>query len=190
MMILLGSFATTAIAGWKDPHFKSPFKAPPATITGKVTDSKNAPLEGVSVLVKGTSKGVTTNAAGTYTITNVPENATLVFSYTGFTNVEVAVKGKTTINLSMTEMVSGLNDVVVVGYGTTTKKDLTGAVAQVKATQLENENPRSVQDILRGNAPGLDVGFDGSTKGSNASLKVRGTGSLTAGTAPLIVLDG
>lgn len=190
MMILLGSFATTAIAGWKDPNFKSPYKAPPATITGKVTDSKNAPLEGVSVLVKGTSKGVTTNAAGTYTITNVPENATLVFSYTGFTNVEVSVKGKTTINLSMTEMVSGLNDVVVVGYGTTTKKDLTGAVAQVKATQLENENPRSVQDILRGNAPGLDVGFDGSTKGSNASLKIRGTGSLTAGTSPLIVLDG
>jgi TonB-linked SusC/RagA family outer membrane protein len=163
---------------------------PPATITGKVTDAKNAPMEGVSVTIKGTKRGATTNAAGVFSITNVPENATLVFSFTGYGDKEVAVKGTSAINVSLVEHATGLNDVVVIGYGTATKKDLTGAVSQVKATQLENENPRSVQDILRGNAPGLDVGFDGSTKGSNASLQVRGRGSLTAGTSPLIVLDG
>jgi outer membrane receptor for ferrienterochelin and colicin len=70
--------------------------------------------------------------------------------------------------------------VVVVGYGTSTKKDLTGAISQIKATQLENENPRSVQDMLRGNAPGLNVGFDPSTKGAGAALQVRGAGSLNA----------
>ncbi|MEO7530391.1 MAG: carboxypeptidase-like regulatory domain-containing protein, partial [Sediminibacterium sp.] len=188
-VILLCSFAVTAQAGWKEP-LSSPFSMPPATITGKVTDAKNAPMEGVSVTIKGTKRGATTNAAGTFSIPNVPENATLVFSYTGFANREVAVKGTSPITISLTEQVTGLNDVVVVGYGTQTKKDLTSAISQVKATQLENENPRSVQDLLRGNAPGLDVGFDASTKGSNASLLVRGRGSLTAGTGPLIVLDG
>ncbi|MDB5211690.1 MAG: SusC/RagA family TonB-linked outer membrane protein, partial [Sediminibacterium sp.] len=188
--ILLCSFAVTAQAGWKEPKFSSPFFAPPATITGKVTDAKNAPMEGVSVTIKGTRRGATTNAAGIFSIPNVPENATLVFSYTGFADREVAVKGTTPITVSLTEQVTGLNDVVVVGYGTTTKKDLTGAVSQVKATQLENENPRSVAEILRGNVPGVDVGADFSTKGSNASLLIRGRGALTASTSPLIVLDG
>ncbi|MES2005399.1 MAG: SusC/RagA family TonB-linked outer membrane protein [Bacteroidota bacterium] len=188
--ILLGSFALTAQAGWKDPKSPSPMALPPANITGKVTDSKNAPLEGVSVLIRGTKKGVTTNAQGVFTLNNVPENAILVFSSTGFESKEVAVKGNTSINVSLTESVSGLNDVVVVGYGTRTKKDLTGAITQVKATQLENENPKSVQDMLRGNAPGLDVGFDASTKGSNSSLQIRGKGTLTASANPLIVLDG
>ena len=188
--ILLGSFATTAQAAGKESKSPTPLYLPPVTISGKVTDSKNAPLEGVSVLIKGTNKGVTTNAAGTFIINNVPDNGSLVFSYTGFEQKEVAVKGKTAITVSLTEQVSGLNDVVVVGYGTRTKKDLTGAISQVKATQLENENPKSIQDMLRGNAPGLDVGFDASTKGSNASLQIRGKGTLTAGSSPLIVLDG
>jgi TonB-linked SusC/RagA family outer membrane protein len=188
--ILLCSFAVTAKAGWKEPKLNSPFFAPPATITGKVTDAKNAPMEGVSVTIKGTTRGGTTNAAGTFSIPNVPENATLVFSYTGFATKEVAVKGTTPLTVSLTEQVTGLNDVVVVGYGTSTKKDLTGAISQVKATQLENENPRSVQDMLRGNAPGLNVGFDPSTKGAGAAMQVRGAGSLTASTEPLIVLDG
>lgn len=189
LAILFCSFALTAQAGWKE-HNLSSFKLPPATITGKVTDAKNAPMEGVSVTIKGTKRGVTTGAGGTYSIPNVPENATLVFSSTGYEDKEVAVRGTSPINVSLTETVTGLNDVVVVGYGTRTKKDLTGAVAQVKATQLENENPRSVQDMLRGNAPGLDVGFDASTKGSSASLQIRGKGTLTANSDPLIVLDG
>jgi len=188
--ILLGSFAVTAQAGWKGPKLNSPFNLPPSTVTGKVTDSKNAPLEGVSVLVKGSNKGVTTNASGSFTLNNVPDNATLVFSYTGFASKEVAVKGQASVSVSLTEKVSDLNDVVVVGYGTATKKDLTGAVSQIKATTLENDNPRSVGDILRGNAPGVDVAFDGSTKGSTPKIEIRGRGSLTASTSPLIVLDG
>ncbi len=104
---------------------------------------------------------------------------------------ELPVKGRTSFNVSLETDVSNLSDVVVyIGYGTTTKKDATGAINQVKATQLENENPRSVQDILRGNAPGLDVSFDASTKGSSASLLVRGKGSLKASNSPLIVLNG
>jgi TonB-dependent outer membrane receptor, SusC/RagA subfamily, signature region len=83
-----------------------------------------------------------------------------------------------------------LNEVVVTGYGTAKKRDLTGAIVQVKASQFENENPKSVQDLLRGNAPGLDVGFDPSTKGQSGSLQIRGKGTLTANSQPLIVVDG
>lgn len=188
-LTLLGSFSVTANAG-NAGITAAALTPPPANVSGKVTDAKNTPLEGVSVTIKGTKRGATTNAQGTFTLNNVPENATLVFSYTGFASKEVSVKGNANVNVSLVEQVSGLNDVVVIGYGTTTKKDLTGAIVQVKATQLENENPRSVQDMLRGNAPGLDVGFDASTKGSNASLQVRGKGTLTASSSPLIVLDG
>ena len=161
----------------------------PITVTGKVTDSRNAPIEGVTVAVKGAKTTVITDAKGAFTI-NVSDNGTLVFTSVGFLTKEVAVKNTKLINVALTEQVSSLTDVVVVGYGTQSKKDLTGAVTQIKATQLENENPRSVGDMLRGNAPGLDVGFDASTKGSNASLQVRGKGTLTASSSPLIVLDG
>ncbi|MBI1692444.1 MAG: TonB-dependent receptor plug domain, partial [Bacteroidetes bacterium] len=188
LLVLVLSTTRVCAADFPTSRFNT---APPSTVTGRVTDAKNAPMEGVTVVIKGTNKGVTTNASGLFTFPNVPDNATLVFSYTGYGTKEVSVKGKSdAINVSLTEQVSGLGDVVVVGYGTARKKDLTGAVVQVKATQFENENPRSVQDMLRGNAPGLDVGFDASTKGSNSSLQIRGKGTLTASSSPLIVLDG
>jgi hypothetical protein len=122
------------------------------TVTGKVTDSRNTPLDGISVAVKGAKTAVITDAKGMFTI-SVPDNGTLVFSAVGFISEEVAVKNNKVINVFLTEQVSSLSDVVVVGYGTAKKKDLTGAVVQIKATQLENENARSIQDMLRGNAP-------------------------------------
>lgn len=160
-------------------------------VKGKVTDERKAPLDGVSVTIKGSRRATTTNAQGLFQFDNLPDNAVLVFSSTGYASKEYPVaKGISTIEISLSEQPSVLTDVVVVGYGTQTKKDLTGAVVQVKAAALENQNPRSVQDLLRGNAPGLDVGFDPSTKGSNASLQIRGKASLNASTSPLIVLDG
>jgi len=190
LLLIAGCFAVPANAGAANRNFSDPGFLPPSTVKGKVTDSKNAALEGVSVTIKGTRRGVTTNAAGVFSLPNVPENATLIFSYTGFTLKEVPVSGQTEVNISLVELVVGLNDVVVVGYGTRAKKDLTGAVSQIKATQLENENPKNVTDMLRANAPGLDVGFDGSTKGGSANLQIRGKGSLLASGTPLIVLDG
>lgn len=162
---------------------------PPANVTGKVVDTKNNALEGVTIQVKGSKTAATSDAKGNFAI-SVPENGILVFTSIGYLPKEIPVKKGTVINVTLVDQVSSLTDVVVVGYGTQTKKDLTGSVVQIKATQLENENPRSVGDMLRGNAPGLDVGFDASTKGSNASLQVRGKGTLTASSSPLIVLDG
>ncbi len=189
-LLFFGCFAQSMQARGKDHHFFSEFNVPPITVSGKITNAKNEPLEGVSVFVKGTKKGVITDRQGNFTLTNVPDNARLIFSATGFGTQEVVVKSGEFITLALAEQVSSLSDVVVVGYGTAKKKDLTGAVSQVKASSFENENPRSVQDLLRGNAPGLDVGFDPSTKGQSGSLQIRGQGSLTASSSPLIVLDG
>lgn len=190
LFVLFGFFSITLLARNPNTPPKSEEYIPPITVNGTVTDSKNLPLEGVSVFVKGTKKGVVTNAQGAFTIKDVPENSKLVFTFTGYSTIEAAVITGEPLKVSLTEEVSGLNDVVVIGYGTQKKKDLTGAISQVKATQLENENPRSVQDMLRGNAPGLDVGFDPSTKGQSGGFQIRGQGTLTASSAPLIVLDG
>jgi len=165
-------------------------RSPSLTVSGKVTDSKSNPLAGVSILLKGTNRGAYTNTEGWYQLADIPENGVLVFSYTGFEAKEIPVNGKGTIDISLTEIVFSLNEVVVTGYGTAKKKDLTGAIVQVKASRFENENPRSMQDLLRGNAAGLDVGFDPSTKGQSGSLQIRGKGTLTASSQPLLVVDG
>lgn len=159
------------------------------SVSGEIIDSKKNPLPGVSVLIKGTTLGVSTDADGRFVLNNVPDNATLVLSSTGFTTMEVPLRGKTSINIQMADAITNLNEVVVVGYGTRAKRDVTGAVAQVKAAQLENENPPSVQDLLRGNVTGLNVTSNTSAKGGG-DLMVRGRSSLSAGTSPLIVLDG
>lgn len=166
-------------------------QAPARTVSGTVTDSKSMPLQGVSITLKNTSKGVTTGADGRFSLTDVPESGVLVFSSTGFALQEIPVSGKSSFTILLAESVSTLNEVVVVGYGTRQKRDVTGSVSQVKATQLENENPASVQDILRGNVPGLNISQvnAGSAKGGG-DLLVRGRSSIRAGTSPLIVLDG
>ncbi len=190
VLLLLGTVTISAKANRNNHPFFQDVKPSTITVKGKVTGAKNVPLEAVSVVIKGTQKGATTDAQGNFTITNVPDKAKLIISATGYASYEVQVKSGELVSVTLTEQVSSLNDVVVVGYGTQKKKDLTGAITQVKASQFENENPRSIQDMLRGNAPGLDVGFDPSTKGQGGSLQIRGQGTLTASSSPLIVLDG
>ncbi|MEO7766182.1 MAG: SusC/RagA family TonB-linked outer membrane protein, partial [Ferruginibacter sp.] len=189
-LFFLAAFAPNVQARKMPNHFSSEINIPPITVSGKVMDSRNSPLEGVSIFIKGTKRGFVTDAQGSFTIKNAPDKGSLIFTFSGFSTKEIGIKGESSITVILVEQVSGLSDVVVVGYGTQKKKDLTGAITQVKATQLENENPRSVQDMLRGNAPGLDVGFDPSTKGQSGSLQIRGQGTLTASSSPLIVLDG
>ena len=159
------------------------------TVSGQVKDGKNNPLPGVSIILKGTNTGTTSRADGRFELADVPANGVLVFSSTGFTALEVAVNSRTTFNTTLIEATSSLDEVVVVGYGTQRKKDVTGAVSQVKAERLENENPNSVQDLLRGNIAGLNVTSNTSAKGGG-NLLVRGKSSINAGTSPLIVLDG
>jgi TonB-linked SusC/RagA family outer membrane protein len=158
------------------------------TITGSVTDDTGFGLPGVSILVKGTQQGTVSNENGEYVIQVPDENAILVFSYVGFLAQEHAVGKKNAINIVLKADSKTLEEVVVVGYGTSKKKDLTGSISNIKAENLASQAPRTVQDILRANAPGLNIGIATDAK-AEASLSIRGQGTLTASNSPLIVLN-
>ncbi len=160
-------------------------------VRGKVTETGDGTfgISGVTVLEKGTTNGVTTNADGNYMLRNVAPDAILVFSSLGYTTMEISVQNRQEINVALSSTVSDLDEVVVVGYGTMRKRDLTGAVSSLSATKIQNEAPTQLTDALRGNIAGLNVGFNSGAKGGG-DLQIRGRTSLNAGTSPLIVLDG
>ena len=161
------------------------------TITGIVKDATGEPVIGASVKEKGDpSNGVITDIDGNFRL-SVPDNATIEISFIGYQTASVkAISGKP-LNIVLQENTEMLDEVVVVGYGTMRKKDLTGSVIQIRPDNLANEAPKTVQDVLRG-TPGLNVGMDASAKGGG-SLQIRGQRSLyTDGghNDPLIILDG
>ena len=158
------------------------------TITGKIVDMSGEPIIGANIVEKGTTNGTITDADGNFSL-EVSENSTLVVSYIGYTPQEIIVTNKSSFNIKLKEDTEVLDEVVVVGYGTAKKKDLTGAVSSVKAEKLSAQAPRNVQDILRSNAAGLNIGIATDAK-ADADLTVRGKGTLSAGSSPLIVLDG
>lgn len=161
------------------------------TVKGKVLDAKGEPIIGATVRVEGTQNATVTDLDGNYTLNNV-SGGNLSVSYIGYSTQRIAVNGRTAINVTMKEDDKTLNEVVVVGYGTMRKKDLTGSVVQIDPNKIADQNPGAVQDLLRG-TPGLQIGFDSSAKGGSASIQLRGQNSLyTSGAhnSPLIVLDG
>jgi iron complex outermembrane receptor protein len=158
------------------------------TVRGTVVDPSGEPLIGASILAEGTSVGTATDIDGNYAI-NVNPDATLVFSYVGYDPQSVAVKGRTTIDVTMKENSVMLNEVVAIGYGVVKKSDATGSVAVVKPDEIEAGLATSVQDILVGQIPGVVVTTAGGPEGG-ASIRVRGGSSLNASNDPLIVLDG
>ena len=158
-------------------------------VTGKVVGDNNSdPLPGVNVLIKGSNTGTATDIDGNFRI-NASSDATLVFSFIGYLTQEVTVGNQTSINITMVSDVQALEEIVVVGYGTVRKKDLTGAVSQIDAQKISHQSPNSITDILRSNIPGLNVGFSNSPKGVS-QMEVRGKNTLNAGSSPLIVVDG
>lgn len=160
------------------------------TVSGRVTNQKGEGLPGVTVLVKGTTNGAGTNSDGTYSLSNVPENATLVFSSVGQLTQEVAVGSQSTINVTLLEDTQKLNEVVVVGYGTQKVTDVTGSVAAVDARAIRDLPVVSVDQKLAGQVAGVQVSNVTGTPGGGTSIKVRGSGSIGAGDQPLFVIDG
>lgn len=159
-------------------------------ITGKVVNNEDGQgIPGVTVVLKGTTIGTTTDVDGKYQISVPGNESVLVFSAVGFITQEKQVGNASMLDVTLASDQKTLDEVVVVGYGTQKKRDLTGAVSQIATAKLENENPNSVQDILRGNVAGLNVGMSPSAKGGG-SLLVRGRNSINAATSPLLVLDG
>ncbi|MDD4145038.1 MAG: carboxypeptidase-like regulatory domain-containing protein, partial [Prolixibacteraceae bacterium] len=158
-------------------------------VTGKITDPGGQPLPGVTIVVKGTTQGTITNTDGEYTITNIPEDATLVFSFVGMRTQEVVVGSQVNINVVMEEDVIGLDEVIAIGYGTMKKSDLTGSVVRVDQEIITERPNISVMQSLQGSSPGLNVG-QVNAAGEEPSISIRGRNSISGAQAPLIVLDG
>jgi TonB-linked SusC/RagA family outer membrane protein len=159
------------------------------TITGKVTDKTGAPLPGVTVVVKGTTTGTITNADGKFSLTNIPENAFLVFSFVGMQSQEIAVSGKTTVTVVLQEENIGIEEVVAVGFGTQKKVNLTGAVSQIKMDEVVGDRPvMNTSTALQGAIPGLQITRSSMPGQTNNTLNIRGTLSINGGN-PLILID-
>lgn len=158
-----------------------------STVTGRVQDANGEPIIGASVLIKGTTTGTVTDINGNFSL-RVEPGAVLQVSYLGFLTQEVTATSGT-VKVLLQENTQTLEELVVVGYGTMRKKDLTGSVVQINPTKIADSNPKSVQDVLRG-TPGLQIGYDASAKGSGASILLRGNNSLGTSASPMIVLDG
>ncbi|WP_256001834.1 SusC/RagA family TonB-linked outer membrane protein [Pedobacter deserti] len=158
------------------------------TITGTVIDAADkSPLPGVGVLVKGTQIGTTTSSSGAYSI-NAPADATLVFTYIGFTTQEVAVGNRTTINITLAESAQDLEAVVVVGYGTQRRRDVTGSISTVSGDELANRPATNPISSLQGRVAGLTVVNSGSA-GETPTVRIRGVNSTNSAN-PIYVVDG
>ncbi|MFI2741650.1 TonB-dependent receptor [Zhouia sp. PK063] len=160
-----------------------------SSVSGVVKDA-SGPLPGVNILIKGTAEGTQTDFNGNYTIKNVPENATLVYSYIGYTTTEEKVNGRTTIDVTLSEDTQNLEEVVVIGYGSVKKSDVTGAVSSIKAEDLNPGANVSVQQALEGRTAGVQIYQKSGEPGAAMAINIRGASSITAGNDPLYVIDG
>lgn len=159
------------------------------TITGTITNNTGEPLVGASVVVKGSAEGVSSDSKGEFKIV-APANATLVFSHVGYVLQEISVKDKTTLHISLMPNSNELSQVVVIGYGTVKKSDLTGSVVSVKAEDLKDVPVTSFDQALQGRAAGVQVTQLSGKPGAETSIRIRGTTSINAGNEPLYVIDG
>ncbi len=159
-------------------------------LTGLVTDISAAPLPGVNVVISETAIGTITDDNGRYTIT-VPANAMLTFSYIGYNNIEVSIDGRSTIDVLMTESEEFLEEVVVIGYGITTKKELTGAVTSLKSEDFNRGTYSDPMGLIQGKVAGLTITKpNGADPLAGYQILLRGTNTLTSGQSPLIIIDG
>jgi TonB-dependent starch-binding outer membrane protein SusC len=160
------------------------------TVSGTVTDKKGEPQSGVTVSVKGTKNATATNDKGAYTLTNVAADATLVFSGAGVTTVQEKVNGKTSLSTEVETSASNLSEVVVIGYGTVRKKDLTGAVTSVQAKDFNKGTYTSADQLIQGKVAGVQIINNSGTPGGATTVKIRGASALTGSGQPLYVIDG
>ncbi|MDE6430344.1 MAG: SusC/RagA family TonB-linked outer membrane protein [Duncaniella sp.] len=187
----LRAFTLTVL--WVLALMAAPFlAAQTVNVSGTVTDPAGEVLIGVSVSVKGNqTHGIATDFDGHYTLSNVPSDGTLVFSYVGFKAVEVSVKGQTKIDVTMEEDSELLDEVVVVGYGSLSRKELSSSIVQVNRDDFQKGAMNNPMEMLTGKVAGLNVSSTASANpNGSADLQVRGATSLSAGNGPLIVIDG
>ncbi len=177
VLILIGSLFPAALLAQK-------------TVTGKVTDAADGmPLPGVNILVKGTSTGSVTDFDGNFAI-NVTDDAVLVFSFVGFQSQEISVGTQSIINIQLGQDITQLGEIVVVGYGVQSKREVTGSISKVGGEELQSIAVPSFEAALQGKAAGVQVIQGSGTAGAGSMIRVRGIASLSAGGDPLYVVDG
>ena len=158
------------------------------TVSGVVSDA-TGPIPGANVIIKGTSNGVQTDFDGKYSI-KAKTGDVLVFSFIGMSNSSVTVGGSNTVNVKMTSDSQNLEEVVVVGYGTQKKRDVTGSISQIKGDAIANLATPSFESQLAGRAAGVQVTTNSGVLGQAPRIRIRGIGSITSGSYPLVVVDG
>lgn len=160
------------------------------TVTGTVTDETGEPVIGANVAVKDTKLGAVTDYDGNFTLNNIPSNATLVVSYVGYVTEEVSVAGKSTVNVVLKENRELLDEVVVIGYGTVKRRDVTGAVASMKNSDVVIAPTNNVMEALQGKVAGMDITKGSGEVGSDVSILLRGSRSIYGSNEPLFIIDG
>ena len=160
------------------------------TITGSISDVSGTPLIGTSVVEKGTSNGTQSDFDGNFLIENVKNDGTLIFSYLGFKSIEVSVAGKSTINVILQEDLNNLDEVVIIGYGSQKKSDLTGAVGRVKESQMRERPVATINQALVGKVAGVQINTASGRPGGRSKVRIRGISSINTGNDPLYVVDG
>ncbi|MBT1711894.1 TonB-dependent receptor [Fulvivirgaceae bacterium PWU5] len=158
-------------------------------VGGRVVDENDQPLPGVNVLIKGTTLGTVTDAGGEFRIDNAPADATLQISFIGYTSQEVTVGTKTMVTVKLLPDLTNLDEIVVVGYGTTTQKELTGSVSVVNGKDLAALNPQRIEQALQGQVAGVQISAVSGSPGGSLNIRIRGL-STNGDNAPLILVDG
>jgi TonB-dependent starch-binding outer membrane protein SusC len=158
-------------------------------VSGVVSDENGLTLPGANITVVGSAKSVTTDMNGKYEI-NAPTDGTLSFSFVGFNTIKISIKGKSKIDVKLASTAENLKDVVVIGYGTQKRGDVTSAISSVKAKDIENLKQVSLDQMLQGKAAGVTVTNNSGQPGSNTSIKIRGISSLSGTNEPLYIVDG
>ncbi|MCF8379009.1 MAG: TonB-dependent receptor [Bacteroidales bacterium] len=164
---------------------------PTILISGTVTDENGDPMIGATVVIKGTTQGAITDVGGRYELNALPGAAFLVFTYVGYISKEIAIEGRTDISVSLAQELLGLDEVVVVGYGTMKKRDITGSVVSINEESLSLRPNTNLEQMLQGSAAGLSINVNGNNaEGTKNTMLIRGQNSITASNNPLIILDG
>jgi len=162
-----------------------------STLKGIVSDAASGqPIPGANVIVEGTSNGTSTDMDGNFTLTNVKSGDRIVVSFIGYTNQVVEYSGQASLNISMQEDATQLQEVVVIGYGTTTKKDATGALTSITAEQFNKGPVVGAEQLIQGRVAGVQVITAGGEPGSGSLVRIRSGASLTANNDPLYIIDG
>jgi TonB-linked SusC/RagA family outer membrane protein len=159
-------------------------------ITGKVLDEKGNPVGGATITVKGGNTSVVSETDGSFTLKGVKDNTTLIISYTGYQTQEINIKGRKDLTVQLAINVRGLNEIVVVAYGTVRKSDLTGSVSQIKPAEITSYPTNNVINALQGRAPGVQVQQNNGAPGGSISVRIRGANSILGSNEPLYVVDG